>query len=474
MKPWRGGGNTSWIVSLAIHALILVGAGMYVVKETSRTRRAAFETPPAAPAGREVEHRVQVARKGGGSAGVSPLSAQRLVSSSAQALTLPPLPALAMGGSSLLGGGFSGAGAGVGLGAGAGLATGLSGGGLGGRGMMSLTFLGLTQPRVSKVVLVVDVGRDLMDLRKGGFEAFGVIRAEMLRLVAQLPPSAEFGVVLFGGTANDINLFEDHLVAATATHKEAFFKWMSPVNASVDRLGTRTAGGFRSWTERPLMSAGLDATLLAPPWLKALRAGLELKPDTLFLVTGGVSSALRKRDDERMNLLEQRNEAWKARLRRAGIDPEGVAPARAAALARARKELNEINEQLRKRGKTPFVVTDTKRVFLPDFQAELKRLGFAIELDTTGWADPQGKPIWEMGVSQNEKVDFGEVLNFVARLQHALSRERAAIHAFLFVGPDEKTKESHERLAALAKRNGGRFEVLTAKKLSELRPPASK
>ena len=475
MLPWR---SLPLLVSVGVHALILGAAGFYVVKETQSGAKRGFEAsarPASTAAEREIEHRLQVARKGGGSASVSPVSAQRILSSAASALALPALSELPVAGSALFGGGFGGLGSGVGLGEGAGLVSGLGKTGLGGHGFVSLTFLGMTDQRARKVVFAVDVSKDLMDIRKGGFKAFGIIREEMIRLVSQLPPGAEFGVVLFGGATSDLNLFQPKLVPATVANKEAFFAWMKPVNADPARLGTHSAGSHRAWRERPAAEVGVDPALRVPNWVKATRAAMEMTPETIFLITGSAATGLKQRSGERMNVLEQRNDRRKDQLRRAGIDPEDVARARNAALAKARQQLAEINASLKAQGKSPYIVTDTKRVFQPDFQAELKRAGFAIELDTEGWADAQGKPIWELGVSQHEKVEFSAVVGYIARLQASLLRERAVLNAFLLVGPDEKPKEAVENLTTLTKRNGGKFELLTAKRLEELvakpRPP---
>ena len=471
------GGGTPLLVSVGIHAVVLGLAGVYVVQETLTGPKAGFEAAApaeATQAEREVEHRLQVARKGGGSATNSPVSAQRILSSAANALALPAMPELPITGASLFGGGFAGVGSGVGMGDGVGVATGLGKTGLGGRGFVSLSFLGMTDQRMRKVVFVVDVSRDLMDIRKGGFKAFGIIRDEMVRLVSQLPPGAEFGVVLFGGATGDLNLFAPQLAAATVANKEAFFAWIKTVNAQPERLGTRSAGAFTAWRERPAGELGLDASLLVPNWVKATRAALEMRPETLFVIVGSAATGLKQRSDERLGVLEQRNDLRKDRLRRSGVDPEGVAKARNAALAKARKQLNEINAQLQAQGKSPYIVTETKRVFQPDFQAELKRSGFSIELDTEGWSDPQGKPIWELGVSPHEKTEFSAVIGYIARLQAGLLRERATINAFLFVGPEEKPKDPLDNLTALTKRNGGKFELLTAKRLEELTEKAKR
>jgi hypothetical protein len=476
-RRWRFRVGWPLLVSLVVHAVIVGVAGVYVVHEHTVAKSRAFEAPVRAepPAQRQVEHRLQIARRGGGPAPVSPAAVRRILSTAGDALALPAPAELPAAGASLFGGGFGGSGSGVGLGPGGGTATSLGAGGLGGRGFVSLTFLGLTQPKVRKVVFVVDVSRDLMDIRKGGFKAFGIIRDEMQRLVGQLPPSAEFGVVLFGGAAGDINRHSPALLPATLANKEAFFAWLKPLNATPDRLGTHSAGGFLAWRPRPLSGAGLDETLMLPNWVRATQAALEMKPEVIFMVTGSGATGMRKRTAERLETLNRRNDLEKERLRRKGIDPDGIAEARNRALAKARSQLNDINTKLRAEGKAPYIVTDTKRVFQPDFQAELKRAGFAIELDLEGWADAQGRPIWELGVSVNEKVPFAEVLTHITRLQAALLRDKAAVHVFLFVGPEERPVDPLENLTALAKRNGGKFELLTAARLEELaRPPSRK
>ncbi|MBE7537629.1 MAG: hypothetical protein HS122_04385 [Opitutaceae bacterium] len=466
-RSWRNG---PLLISVLVHALILGTAGVYVVRETRVGGRRGFEaTPRNAPeaAVREVEHRIQVARRGAGSASASPVSTQRILSSAAAALAMPALPELGLSGASLFGGGLGGLGSGAGMAAGSGLATGLGREGLGGRGFVSLSFLGMVSQRMSRVAFVVDVSKDLMDIRKGGFKAFGIIREEMMRLVSQLPPGAEFGVVLYGGAAGDLNLFQARLVPATVANKEAFLSWMKPVNSDPARLGTHSAGAHRAWKQRSTAQSEIDATVMVPNWVRGVNAALEMAPETVFLIAGSAATGLKARSDERMAVLEQRNDRRKDQLRRAGIDPEQIAAARNRALARARQQLAEINATLKAQGRSPYIVTDTKRVFQPDFQAELKRAGFTIELDVEGWADAQGKPIWELGVSQYEKVEFTAILGHVARLQATLLRERAALNAFLFTGPGEKPVGPIENLTVLTRRNGGKFELLSAKGLEE-------
>ncbi|HEY9250413.1 MAG TPA: hypothetical protein VIO38_14840, partial [Rariglobus sp.] len=179
--------------------MVLVAVAGYIVTEKVISKKKSFEAAADSRqsiAQKQVEHRLQVARKSGGSASTSPVSASRIFSTAENALQMPEMPALpSVGASSLSGMGF-GAGMGA-MGTGTGYNTGVGPGSGLGRGFMNMSFLGITNQRVSKVVFVVDVGRDLLDIRKGGFEAFKIIREEIMRLISQLPPSAEFNVVLY-------------------------------------------------------------------------------------------------------------------------------------------------------------------------------------------------------------------------------------------------------------------------------------
>lgn len=73
-------------------------------------------------------------------------------------------------------------------------------------------------------------------------------------------------------------------------------------------------------------------------------------------------------------------------------------------------------------------------------------------------------------VDQGERMPSGMVIEQV-RVLATLLRERAAVNTLLFVGPNEQPREPVEHLTALARRNGGRFALLTARSLAAL-PPA--
>jgi hypothetical protein len=53
-------------------------------------------------------------------------------------------------------------------------------------------------------------------------------------------------------------------------------------------------------------------------------------------------------------------------------------------------------------------------------------------------------------------------------LQRALLKERAALNIFMLVGPTEQPKVAMENLGKASSRNGGKFQLITTKRLKEM------
>ncbi len=471
------------VVTVLVHAVFILAAGAIVVQQTMVEKKKTFQAVNLSEASApQMEHRLQVARRGGASGGASsPISANRIYTTAAGAVTMPSMPDLpSMGAGGF--GGFGGMGSGVGLGAGTGMATSLGGGGgLGGRGFMSLSFLGATNQNVSRVVFVVDTSEGIMDLRKGGFQAFTIIREEIMRLVGRLPPSAQFNVILFRPTGSDdnsvdVNLYERELVAATADNKRDFFAWMTPVNAQVGNFGPYSAARRTGWRRRPIPpEAGIDPLFLPPVWSRAVHAALEQRPDVVYVITSGQGAPRRRIDDAtlaRRTAERDRNIAeFEAEVRREGLDPAQVRAARDRAFNKAREEFNAANRRIVAAGRDPIVITNNDQIFRADVQAELRRNGVRIELDRTGWSKRDGTTFnvpWT-GVSTVEGASWEEFIAYYARLQRHLVPERPALNLFLFVGPNDRPDAAVRNLTNIARRNGGSFQLLTTRRLEELR-----
>jgi hypothetical protein len=473
------------VVTVIVHVVFILIAGAIVVQQATSEKKRTFEASnlSESSAVQQVEHRLQVARRGGASGGAqSPVSANRIVSSAAGGLALPEMPDLpSMGAGGF--GGFGGMGAGVGLGAGTGMATSLgSGTGLGGRGFMSLNFLGSTTQNVSKVIFVVDTSTDIMEPRKGGFQAFTIIREEIMRLVGRLPATAQFNVVLYNYNSGDdqnqvsINLFRNQLAQASTENKNAFFAWMAPVNTRLGSFGPNSAAGRTAWRMQPLPEgSGIDPLILPPVWARAVQPALEQQPDAIYVITA-TQGRVRRRVDEatlakrRIEVLREREEFDQA-MKREGMEGAAVIAARDAAHRKASAELAAANQRLVAQRKDPIVLRWIGDLERSDVQAELRRNGLNILFDRTGWRRRDGSLISPPRgyISTVEDQTWNDFLAHYARLQRALVPERPALNLFLFVGPNENPAQSVSNLTKIARRNGGSFQLLTTQRLEEIK-----
>jgi len=263
-------------------------------------------------------------------------------------------------------------------------------------------------------------------------------------------------------------------VPASTEQKKDFFAWMSPVNAKLGAFGPGAAPRQTGWTRKPLPpDAGVDPLLYPPVWSRAVHAALEQQPTTVFVITA-TDGVVRRTVDEataakRRAGVEKGRAAFLAELAREGLTLEGVTAARDRAYRKAGRELAAANKTLVAAGKDPIVVQSNPQIFTASVQAELKRHGIVITLDTTGWSHADGTPIKipELNVAGLEGATWNDFHTHLARLQKALLPERAVLNLFLFVGPNDKAESATENLTAVAKRNGGSFQLLTTQRLEE-------
>lgn len=465
-------GGVPLLITVAIHAVLIAIAGYFVVSEQVIGKKNRFEAAPpvASIAQKKVEHRLQVARKSGGSASPSPVSASRILSSAADSLQMPELPELpSLGASSLASTGF-----GAGMGA-VGTGTGLNTGGVGnvslGSGFMSMSFLGVTNQKAKNVVFMIDISPSVMDIRKGGFQAFGLLRSEISRLVGSMSPSTSFNVIFF--EQHQIRLFSKELQPSTVANKTLFSDWIQSVNADVNRLGAQSIpASSPRWIYQPKESLKLDPDFSPAEWVQAVHAALEQKADTVFLITGSGFPGARKASETELTRNRQEREKTMRELKQQGIDLDAVNAARRQAIEKARTEFDAMNRELVAQKKVPFVIGgNTRRLMEPDMQAALKRAGYTIRVDTTGWTDKTGNPIWHdftLPLSERSVASFADASNHISRLQYGLLRERASLHVFLFTGPESRQDTDEKNLANLASKNGGKFTVLTTKRIEDL------
>ncbi|MCS6244418.1 MAG: hypothetical protein H2172_11250 [Opitutus sp.] len=129
-----------------------------------------------------------------------------------------------------------------------------------------------------------------------------------------------------------------------------------------------------------------------------------------------------------------------------------------------------MNAKLKAKGQSPFVIVHAVRIFQPDFQAALKQKGFSIPLDYKGWTTKEGKPLHYTSFEPFDITEYSEVMTHISKLQRALLKERAVLNVFLLVGPTEAGTDAKdkENLGKASSRNGGKFQLLTTKKLEEM------
>ena len=96
--------------------------------------------------------------------------------------------------------------------------------------------------------------------------------------------------------------------------------------------------------------------------------------------------------------------------------------------------------------------------------------GTAIVLDRSGWTKRDGTDFvrGSVAVSSVEGAPWKNLDLHLARLQRHYVPVRAALNIFLFVGPNDKAEDASANLAAITRRNGGTFQLLTTKRLEEL------
>jgi hypothetical protein len=466
------------LVTVIIHVVLFVIAGYFVVSKTILTPKRTFEGTAESTnvAEKQIEHRLQVARKGGGGSTNSPVSMNRIFSTSSNAIQVA-MPELPSNSTAQAGFGSFGQGAGVGNGT-SGFGTGLGNASSGGRGFMSLNFLGITSAKAQKVVFVVDISSNLLDIKKGGFRAFTIIREQMSNLVGKLSPATEFGIVLVDYTGWDVGgrhyLFNPKLLPATIENKQLFFDWLKPINTDLNVLGGKSIRAPLLWKRTSPEGSGLDSDYFPTAWINGFQAAIEMKPDTVFVITATTSNGEIKMTDqqkeERRIKVREQYEAYKKK----GIDLVAMSKLRRAAYAKARAELDAANKQLVAKGKDPLIITDPRRFFDADFKSAMAKAGVNIKLDTAGWTDKDGKPILvDDSVFDEEKENTVPMItvtkSHLSKMQAYFSpKNKVVLNLFLFVGPDDQAKGKVADLSAFASANNGRFELLTTKKLEQL------
>jgi hypothetical protein len=151
-----------------------------------------------------------------------------------------------------------------------------------------------------KFLFIVDVRRDLLQDAKGGIPTYNVIKEDVIRLINDLPSGVLFNMILFDRF--NLEIWQPQLVAATKANKEAFAAWLTPVNSSIDSIGVRNRNYRPTAFEQPFAKRVMNHSSLNNSTFMATVAGLEQKPDAIFILADSMP------DLERIVEREQRSE----------------------------------------------------------------------------------------------------------------------------------------------------------------------
>jgi hypothetical protein len=171
-----------------------------------------------------------------------------------------------------------------GLGAGA-------GGGLGGSGgigfsMLEFEIFGI-KGKGEKVFIALDSSPNMMLDEVGGMRAYTLIKDELGRIIDGLPPTALFNIAVFDHN-NAFALFPS-MVSASAANKSKVDGWLSPLNAVTQRMaanaygvGTLPPGGTRldRYNDR------YGKIKNGRHWYPVTAAAMQQQADAVFILSG--------------------------------------------------------------------------------------------------------------------------------------------------------------------------------------------
>ncbi|MGI8820483.1 MAG: VWA domain-containing protein [Chthoniobacterales bacterium] len=260
-------------VSIAVHLLFGLGAGVWVVSQYSANRKLTFNAGPKSPnpSERALQHKVQMQQKTQNTMAAVP---KRVLTTGLSKVALPEMPSMpgpklavqpmmAAGGGSGFGGGRGGMGAAGGTGSGA-----------------PINFFGI-RDKSSSVVIMIDISGSMFTrtgdydyaahkmLRVGKEQSFQTVRDEAIKLIQGLTPAIQFGIIRWSGGAYS---WKPELVPATEENKQAAIEH---IQSQIDFGKAGPTGGRPGGTRHDY----------------ALEEVFKLKPETIYMITDGNATA---------------------------------------------------------------------------------------------------------------------------------------------------------------------------------------
>jgi hypothetical protein len=272
-KPLSAVIRRSLYISIVIHGLLLVGAGVFVISHIFYNKESTFvgQPPPMKTyEPRKLEFKVKVSKQQRSSS--RPSMSPRMVSTKMSDIALPEIkvdPKIVKTSFQPKFKAVSGAGLGAGLGTGYGI------GGFG-TGVSSFDFFGI-KGRGDKICILVDVSVSMVEDEKGGERGFQRVKDRIGKVIDALSAGAIFNVIAFADAAST---FEKEMVVANEDNKTKAKQFVRPFNTG-GSYGL-TSGNIES------SSIGVPAAGGTTRLDLALTGAFEQGADTILIISDGL------------------------------------------------------------------------------------------------------------------------------------------------------------------------------------------
>jgi hypothetical protein len=162
---------------------------------------------------------------------------------------------------------------------------GLGGGGSLGFNMPEMSLFGV-KSRGEKVFIILDTSGYMMVDKMGGIPAYTIIKSELVRILEGLNPAVLFNIAIYEGN-NSYTLYPS-LVSANVSNVAKVEEWLKPLNAVSKGMGDRDYGT----KTKGAGGARVDGGIVAEPlknnpgdWARPALQAMEQGADVVFLLS---------------------------------------------------------------------------------------------------------------------------------------------------------------------------------------------
>ncbi len=300
------------------------------------------------------------------------------------------------------------------VGKGSGLGSGFGRGSLG-IGASAVNFFGI-KDESERLIFILDASDWMLEDKKGGFNAYDIVKKEITRMISKLGPGTLFNVNAYNN--RDVNLFSPTMALSNSLTNRNVSFWIDPINKN---SGSRGAGDNNYDPADKILPMGKHVG----QWIRSIQAAMEQHVDAIFLILSGWQWHYPTLSpDEYKKWLADKGWSDKDELKWQN------------AVSDARKWLEKENVTRQKRGLPPRIVHwigDVVNEKYPSLQA---------------------KP--------SPKFDDEQV---VAHLHNVAKKyypdgNYPSVNIVMFVGKDESFENDEKRFKKLTRDFGGKFRVL--------------